>query len=69
MGEKTKTNEVIAALVNAMRAEDYDVRSGVCEALVRIGEKAATNKVIAALVNAMRDGYWSVRAVALEALG
>ncbi|CAF4941461.1 unnamed protein product, partial [Rotaria socialis] len=69
LGEKAATNEVIAALINATRDEDSDVRWNACQALGKLDEKAATNEVIAALINATRDADFSVRQTACVALG
>ncbi|CAF1644646.1 unnamed protein product [Rotaria magnacalcarata] len=67
-GEKAATNEVIAALINATRNEDYYVRSKACEALGKLGEKAATDEVVAALINATRDKAYNVTWKAWKAL-
>jgi vesicle coat complex subunit len=69
MGEKAATNEVIAALINALQDEDSDVRQYACIALGKMGEKAATNEVIAALINALQDEYSYNRLFACGALG
>ncbi|CAF4433299.1 unnamed protein product, partial [Rotaria magnacalcarata] len=67
-GESAATNEVIAALVNAMSDDVYRVRLGACEALGKLTENAATNQVIASLLNAMRDDDFYVRREACQAL-
>ncbi|CAF1570048.1 unnamed protein product [Rotaria magnacalcarata] len=69
LGEKAGTNAVIAALIDATRDEDSDVRSKACGALGRLAEKAATNEVMTALINATRDEDSDVRSKACGALG
>ncbi|CAF3578362.1 unnamed protein product [Rotaria sp. Silwood1] len=69
MGEKAATNDVVTALMNAMRDEDKYVRWAASEALGKMGEKATTNEVITALLNAMHDEHKYVRKVVSEALG
>ncbi|CAF4270391.1 unnamed protein product, partial [Rotaria magnacalcarata] len=59
---------VFAALINATRYEDSDVRWLACEALGKLGEKAATYEVIAALMNATRDADSYGRREACQAL-
>ena len=54
--------------VKALNDEDWDVRTGACEALGSIGEKAATNEVINGLVKALNDEHEYVRRGACEAL-
>jgi hypothetical protein len=55
MGEKGATNELIAALINAIRDEDWTVRHYARDALDKMGGKGATNEAIVALVNAFTD--------------
>jgi len=69
MGEKAATNEVIAALANAIHDGDWDVRRSACVTLGQMGENAATNEAIAALINALQDEDSYVGRYACEALG
>ncbi|CAF4674261.1 unnamed protein product, partial [Rotaria socialis] len=69
LGEQAATNEVSAALINAMHDESSDVRWNAVKALADLGVKAATNEAIAALINAMRDESSGVRQKACHVLG
>ncbi|CAF1580176.1 unnamed protein product, partial [Rotaria magnacalcarata] len=68
-GESAATNEVIAALVNAMSDDIYRVRSQACQALAKLSEIGATNEATVALINATRDEDSDVRSKACGALG
>ncbi|CAF4757021.1 unnamed protein product, partial [Rotaria socialis] len=62
-------DDVIVALVTALKNADDNVRRTAVEALGRIGETGATDDVIAPLIAALGDEKVSVRVSACEALG
>ncbi|CAF1188268.1 unnamed protein product [Rotaria magnacalcarata] len=68
-GEKAVTDEVIAAMLNALTNKDSDVRWAACDLLEKFGEKAATDEVVTAMLNSLQDKDSAVRRSSCNALG
>ncbi|ETN98834.1 HEAT repeat-containing PBS lyase, partial [Reticulomyxa filosa] len=69
MGPAAATQKsVVDTLINALKDEDWDVRSGAAKALKSTGQ-AGTKSVSDALLTAMKDKDWRARRNAIEVLG